>query len=1264
MSERYRLFSLKSAIVIGVVLCSLGAADRLAAQPVLNFKRIISNWPTVELYFTVGCNGTPAYFTDKKYFKVVENGVEIGEFELWCPDPTMRCAMSTALVFDASGSMMGSGNAGAKAAGNAYVDLLDGTADEATVIWFNTTVTVYQSMTTAKDLLHNAINALPASGATAVWDGIYIGVMELVHNGVNQCRSVIAMTDGGDNSSMHYPSEIISLANRNRIRVFTVGLGSGINSAELQTIATLTGGRYYETPNASQLSAIYQEIVTIILQGFQECMITYQARCKDGTVRTVDLSLLNFCGGGDAKTKTFAAPRDTSSFTSLRMRLGSAIASGNKLVTVPLEVLDPLNNEVFNTSTFTVVFDTSRAKFQGISAPAGTALEGVPFTIAPSPTGVTFSTVNKKALHVSQVPAPLAYLSFLTSDPPGKDSVLCPLQLQSWAFSAGCFRPVLTNGSITITPRRPSMTCNTSAPLSIYWNRKIRDYNWNPFDFTAYTENAGDREAINARFRIIYNSSDFTLVNPISTTQNGSPSTVNPNQTSTAVWTLRALRRQHGDSVIVCTTVSFDNAPEMTCCRRIWIPQAEAVLECALSAPVISADKVNSRYLPMPFDVTAVVTNTGGKQTDSVYATIVVPPDLALVAPGETKKVIPTILNPGQQGGVSWTLTHPISATKRVYKVGVWTWTAAGDSTYCETTVTIPSIDAPALSPQCSAPDTLRFDPATDSYTPNPFTVTVQCPNRGGSSAYNATAVIALPPNMMFANGGETAIKTFSPSTIDVYTGGAMPQLSWSVRFIGRPSKNTPFVFRCVVASTDKSGNPLDTVSCQVTVIVAKAGMPLLSPTCAIPDSLRFDATKDGYIPNPFTVAVDCPNYGDLAAANATATLILPNGVVFDDPKDVATKTFSPATIPVYQGGVAPRLSWQLRYTQRLTFDNNLDFKIVVRCTTPGGAPVDSAFCQKTVRVGKAPATLSPRITPAGPVTLCQGDTVVLEAADGYASYLWSTGDTTRSIEVVASGSYTVTVRDQAGQQGTSPAVVVTVLPAPKPRLNPGGIREFCEGDVVSIDGGPGYASYRWNTGDTTRMLRVTTSGAWWVTVRSAEGCTGVSDTVTTVMNPIPPVPTIGRNGDVLSTIAGYVYQWNLNGAPVPGATAQTLIVTQTGDYTVTVTSNKGCSRTSQPYSVTTLPVENTPQAEAWSLDLHPDPAGDAIFVTVGHLAASSCTVQLLDHIGRVLEWKDVVRSGATFPVSFDLASRPSGVYFISVMSEGRSIVKRFVKMR
>lgn len=46
---------------------------------------------------------------------------------------------------------------------------------------------------------------------------------------------------------------------------------------------------------------------------------------------------------------------------------------------------------------------------------------------------------------------------------------------------------------------------------------------------------------------------------------------------------------------------------------------------------------------------------------------------------------------------------------------------------------------------------------------------------------------------------------------------------------------------------------------------------------------------------------------------------------------------------------------------------------------------------------------------------LCQGDTLILTASEGFLSYLWSTGETTRSIKVTKNGKYKVTAKSKEG---------------------------------------------------------------------------------------------------------------------------------------------------------------------------------------------------------------------------------------------------------
>ena len=99
-----------------------------------------------------------------------------------------------------------------------------------------------------------------------------------------------------------------------------------------------------------------------------------------------------------------------------------------------------------------------------------------------------------------------------------------------------------------------------------------------------------------------------------------------------------------------------------------------------------------------------------------------------------------------------------------------------------------------------------------------------------------------------------------------------------------------------------------------------------------------------------------------------------------------------------------------------------------VRVTNAAGCQSDPSAAT-IVTVNALPA--QPTITAGGPRTFCEGGSVTLSSSAGN-TYLWSNSETTQSIDVTASGSYTVRVTNAAGCQSTaSAATAVTVNPLP-----------------------------------------------------------------------------------------------------------------------------------------------------------------------------------------------------------------------------------------
>jgi hypothetical protein len=155
---------------------------------------------------------------------------------------------------------------------------------------------------------------------------------------------------------------------------------------------------------------------------------------------------------------------------------------------------------------------------------------------------------------------------------------------------------------------------------------------------------------------------------------------------------------------------------------------------------------------------------------------------------------------------------------------------------------------------------------------------------------------------------------------------------------------------------------------------------------------------------------------------------------------------------------------------------------------------------------GNIQAFFAPDPTPSisGNPFFCPGDSTLLDAGAGYASYLWSTGATTRYIYAKTVGLFTVTVVNVYGCQGESGINTGEYVP-PQPTIS--GTLSLCAGASTVLDVGTGYASYLWSTGATTRAIVVSEEGTYTVTVTDGNGCKGSASVDVNIEGSSPEVP-------------------------------------------------------------------------------------------------------------------------------------------------------------
>ena len=227
------------------------------------------------------------------------------------------------------------------------------------------------------------------------------------------------------------------------------------------------------------------------------------------------------------------------------------------------------------------------------------------------------------------------------------------------------------------------------------------------------------------------------------------------------------------------------------------------------------------------------------------------------------------------------------------------------------------------------------------------------------------------------------------------------------------------------------------------------------------------------------------------------------------------------------------------------------------------------------------PVHIAPTISANRSLTICAGDSVTLTSSQPSGN-IWSTNETTRSINVKLAGSYKVGYDDGTGCGViTSDSAVIIVNPLPV--VNITGNLIICPGGFTTLDAGSGDSAYSWSTGAITQTINVYTAGSYSVTVKNGNNCYGTGTVVTTVGT--NPVASISGNtiycpdsSTVLDAGSGYAhYLWSNN------ATTRTITITTNDNYTVTVTNTDGCSAsTTVTTTQYTSPTPNITGASAF----------------------------------------------------------------------------------
>ncbi len=532
-----------------------------------------------------------------------------------------------------------------------------------------------------------------------------------------------------------------------------------------------------------------------------------------------------------------------------------------------------------------------------------------------------------------------------------------------------------------------------------------------------------------------------------------------------------------------------------------------------------------------------------------------------------TSSTNPTI-NVGTAGPYTVTVTSAGgcvgSATVNVVQSPTPTPSITGDLDFCAGFST--QLDAGAGFSSYLWDNASNTQTATFS-TPGIHTVTVT--NSFGCTG-TASANVVQNANPTPAITGMTAICPTGGSTVLQVSGGPYTNYQWS------PGQSTASITASMAGSigvtvTDANGCVGNT---QTQITLHTAPMPSISgPASICAGSTGILTASSGFTNYSWSNNSNVQNTSVSAAGTYSVTVTDGNGCTGSTSYDVGVNPLPMVTISGdldFCNGESSQLDAGSGFNNyQWSNGSSSQFSTVSASGNISVMVTDANGCQNSASATVTEFNLPP-VQIAGSLSFCINGSTTLSAGGGnFASYLWSNGATTPSINTGQPGDFGLMVTDANGCSN-SDTVTVQQLTELTPAVS--GDLSFCEGQTTLLDAGIGYDTYIWSDGSSNSQLTVDSSGTYSVTVSNSDGCVGQTSVVV-VENALPAATISGVpnfcNGStaVLSTTPGLeTYQWT------GGLDTETITVSAGGTYQVTVTDINGCQNT-DAFAIQEIPL-------------------------------------------------------------------------------------------
>lgn len=304
-----------------------------------------------------------------------------------------------------------------------------------------------------------------------------------------------------------------------------------------------------------------------------------------------------------------------------------------------------------------------------------------------------------------------------------------------------------------------------------------------------------------------------------------------------------------------------------------------------------------------------------------------------------------------------------------------------------------------------------------------------------------------------------------------------------------------------------------------------------------------------------------------------------------------------------------------------------------------------------------------PTVNLGSDTTQC-GGTIVLDAGNAGATFMWNDSSTTQTLTASASGVYYVNVTDST-TCSSADSITVTINILPVVSISALQTSVCINNPPIPLTGSPAGGTFSGN-GVTPNTFTPTTAGAgtWMATYSYTDslGCSSSDSTAITV-NALPVVSVTAASSQVCFDDANVV----LTGVPAggtfsgPGVSGNQLDPSVAGNGTQTVTyvftDSNNCSA-SATTSVTVDACVGVIENTTTPFTMFPNPSNGNVTLNLNY---SNSLVEVVDVLGNTVSSQRYNNAGQ---VQLNMNDAAEGIYFVRVTSGNEKSVQKLIIRR